>query len=185
MEGESITERTKIKREKAIAIAVFILSIALSLGFFVFQDFFRESKSLGLLGLFIINFVSNASFFISAPAIISVFVAGDLYSPIIVAVVSSLGAACGDSLSFVLGFSGRHVFNKKLEKHLWFRVLEDFFKSHGFFLLFIFSFFPNPFFDSLGIIAGIFNYSPKKFLVVVFIGRLLRYFLVAKFGSLI
>lgn len=174
-----------MKREQIITVGVFILTFALSLGFFVFQDFFRESKSLGLLGLFILNFVSNASFFISAPAIISVFAAGDLYPPIVVALVSSLGAAFGDFVSFVLGFSGRKVFNKKLEKHLWFRVLEDFFKSHGFFLLFIFSFIPNPFFDSFGIIAGIFNYSPKKFLVIVFVGRLLRYFLVAQFGSLI
>lgn len=174
-----------MKREKIFAVNVFILSLTLSIGFFVFQDFFKEAKTLGLLGLFIINFVSNASFFISAPAMLTVFAAGNFYSPFLIAPVSSLGAAFGDSLSFLIGHSGRHILNHRLQKHILFRAIEDFFKAHGGWVLFIFSLVPNPIFDSIGLLAGIMHYSPVKFFMIIFIGRLIRFFFVAKFGSII
>lgn len=174
-----------MNKEKVFAIAVFVLSIVLSIGFFVFQDFFKEAKTLGLLGLLVINFVSNASFFISAPAMLTVFAAGNLYSPILVAIFSSSGAAAGDLLSFAIGHSGRRIFNHKLNKHILFLAVEDFFKAHGGWVLFFFSLIPNPIFDSIGLLAGIMHYSPVKFFMIIFMGRLIRFFFVAKFGSII
>ena len=173
----------KFKQEKIIAVIIFIISIALSVSFFVFSDFFKGTQSLGLLGLFIINFVSSASLFISAPSMINVFAGGSIYPPVFVAAVSSLGSAFGDLVSFTLGFSGRKALNHDLRKHLLFRAFENFFKKHGTWMLFLFAFIPNPLFDSIGIIAGIFHYSVVKFLIVVFVGRLIRYFLVATLGS--
>lgn len=171
-----------MKKEKIIAITIFILSFIFSIGFFLFRDYFKGMTSLGLLGLFLINFVSSASLFISAPSMINVFAGGAIYPPILVALVSSLGSAFGDLISFILGLSGRNLINHNFHKKLWFRFLEDFFKKHGSWILFIFAFIPNPIFDSIGILAGAFSYPPLKFFLIVFAGRLIRYFLLAEAG---
>lgn len=168
---------------KKVAILVFVLSFVLSIAFFVFKDFFAQTRSLGLLGLFIINFVSNASFFVSAPAMITVVAGGAIYPPFLVALVSSLGSAFGDMLGFILGLSTRKLVNHKLNQKIWFAVLDGYFKKHGAWIVFVFALVPNPFFDSIGILAGVFIYSPLKFFLIVFLGRFLRYLLLAGLGS--
>ncbi len=169
--------------QKVLAVVMFFLSLALSVSFFVFKDFFREATSLGLLGLFIINFVSGASLFFPTPAFLTVIAGGNLYNPLIVAVISSLGATLGDMVGFVFGFSGRKIVNHKLSAKKWFIILEKHFKKHGGWITFILAVIPNPFFDALGILAGVLNYSPKRFFLIMFMGRLLRYALLAEFGA--
>ena len=177
-----IKNRTSMK-SKFFAGSVFILSIVLSVLFFVFRDFFKGSASLGLLGLFIINFVSSVTLFVSAPSIFAVVAGGSIYPPFLVALVSSLGSTLGEGLSFLFGLSGRHLIKHKLEKKIWFRVLEDYFKKYGGIILFLFTLIPNPLFDSMGIIAGLFKYPICKFFLIFFLGRFIRYFFLAQFGS--
>ncbi|HZJ18130.1 MAG TPA: VTT domain-containing protein [Patescibacteria group bacterium] len=170
-------------KKKAAFYLIFILSFVLSLSLFIFKDFFRDSKSLGLFGIFLINFVSNASFFVSGPAFLSVIAGGSLYNPILVALVSSVAATLGDMIGFLVGFSGRKIILEKLEKKFWFSVLEDYFKKYGGLMLFFLAFIPNPFFDAIGLVAGIFVYSPKKFIIIVTLGRFLRYLILAGIGA--
>lgn len=162
---------------------IFILSIFLTIVFFVFHDYFEQSRSLGLAGLFLINAVSNASLFISAPAFLTVIAGGAIYPPILVGFISSLGAAVGDMVGFMLGLSGRHLINHKLNKKIWFKIINNYFHKYGGWIIFIISFVPNPFFDSMGIIAGVFHYPVWKFFLLVFLGRFIRYFFLAQFGS--
>ena len=172
-----------MKKEKVFAVIVFALSLILSIVFLIFKDYFQGARTLGLLGLFIINLVSNASLFVSAPALLTVIAGGNMYPPVLVALSSSLGATIGDLIGFIIGFSGRKITLHKLEKKMWFKFLENFFKRHGSWVLFIFAFIPNPLFDSIGVLAGLLNYSLLKFFLIVFIGRLIRYFLLAQAGA--
>lgn len=187
MENEAVKriDRKKMKSKRILALVIFVFSIALSIAFFVFQDYFKSTVSLGLLGLFILNFATSASLFISAPSIFAVVAGGAIYAPWQVAIVSSLGSAFGDMVGFLLGLSGRHLANHKLHKKIWFNVFTTYFKKYGGLLILILAFIPNPLFDSIGIIAGVFAYSAKKFFLFVFIGRLIRYFLLATFGSIL
>ncbi|MCL5019402.1 MAG: VTT domain-containing protein [Patescibacteria group bacterium] len=173
-----------MKLEKIASILIIISSLALSVVFFVFQNYFRTAETLGLASLFVINFLSSATLFISAPSLFAVISAGSIYPALLVAVASSTGSALGDMLGFVFGLSGRTLVIHKLNKKIWFIILSDFFKKHGWFLIFIFAFVPNPFFDSIGIIAGAFSYSPKKFFILVLIGRFVRNYLLARFGAI-
>lgn len=170
-------------KNKPAFYLVFLLSLILSFSLFIFKDFFRDSKSLGLIGIFIINFVSSASFFVSGPAFLSIIAGGSLYNPVLVAFVSSVAATLGDMVGFLVGFSGRKIILEKLEKKFWFSVLEDYFKKYGGWMLFTFAFIPNPFFDAIGLIAGIFVFSPKRFVIIVTLGRFLRYLILAGIGA--
>ena len=131
-----------------------------------------------------INFLSGLSFFFPAPSFLTVFSGGAIYPPVIVALVSSLGATLGDMLYFIMGYTGRVIISSKIENKILFKVVEALFKKYGTFIVFVLALIPNPLFDGIGLIAGIFTYSPYKFFIIVMVGRFLRYFLLAGVGSL-
>ena len=170
-------------KNKIYAGTIFLLSIALSIAFYIFRDYFKEASSLGLFGIFVVNFVSSATFFVPAPAFLTVITGGNLYSPILVAIIASMGAGLGDMLGFVFGFSGRKLTRKKLEKNPKVKFLEKHFQKHGALIIFIMAIIPNPFFDAIGILAGVLNYSLVRFFAIMLVGRFLRYWLLAQFGS--
>lgn len=157
------------------AVSIIVLSV-------YFQNQLIHFKSLGLLGIFLINFLGNATIFLPAPAIATVVLGGVVYSPLVVAVVSSLGGSLGEMVGYVLGYSGRKLFIKN--HHILFIVARDIFKDYGTFIVLAVALIPNPFFDVIGIFAGIAHFSPVRFFTVLLIGRIIRNFLLAYFGSL-
>src|SRR3990167_1041230 len=108
----------------SFAAFVFFLSIALSSVFYAYRDYLKDASTLGYLGLFVINFVSSATFFVSSPAFLTVI-------------------------------AGGHLAKKKLDKHKTVRFLEKHFFKHGALIIFIIAIIPNPFFDAVGILAGV------------------------------
>jgi len=163
--------------------SVFLLSILLSAIFFFYRDYLKDASTLGFLGLFVVNFISSATFFVSAPAFLTIITGGNLYSPILVAIVASLGACLGDMLGFAFGHSGRKLTKKKLDRHKTIRFLEKHFHRHGVLIIFMLAIIPNPFFDAIGILAGVLNYPPLKFFMIMLIGRFIRYWALAQVGA--
>lgn len=168
---------------KLYAGTIFFASIGLSVAFFVFRDYFKEATSLGLFGLFVVNFISSATFFLSGPAFLTVITGGNLYSPILVGGIAAVGASLGDMLGFAFGHSGRRLTKKKLDKHKTIRFLEKHFHRHGVLIIFILAIVPNPFFDAIGILAGVLNYPPIRFFAIMLIGRFIRYWALAQVGA--
>ena len=112
---------------KIYAGLIFALSILLSIAFYVFGDFFKDSTSLGLIGLFIINLVSSASLFLPAQAFLTVSAGGNLSPPLLVALIASFGASLGDMVSYLFGSSGRKLTRERLERNPKVRFLEKHF----------------------------------------------------------
>jgi membrane protein YqaA with SNARE-associated domain len=170
-------------KNKLYAVLIFFSSILLSTFFYIYKDYFKGVLSLGLLGIFVVNLVSSATFFVSAPAFLTIIAGGNLYSPILVAAVAAVGACLGDMLGYLFGHSGRKLTKRKLDRHKAIRFLEKHFHRHGGLIIFFLAIIPNPFFDAIGILAGIVNYPPVKFFTIMLVGRFLRYWLLAQFGS--
>jgi membrane protein YqaA with SNARE-associated domain len=172
-----------MKINKPIAILILIISISLPILLFIFRDFFKQAESLGLLGIFVINFTSNLSPF-PEPGFASVIAGGSLYNPIFVAFFAALGASFGDLLFFIIGHSGRKLTIIKLRKKLFFRILEDNFTKYGGYILFFAALLPNPFFDAFGLIGGIFGFSALRFFILMTVGRFIRFLFLAGLGSI-
>ncbi len=169
--------------KKYFSVAVLILSFSLSILLFLFRDYFRDFKSLGLLGIFLINFVSSATFFVSGPAFLTVIAGGSIYHPLLVAFIASLGASFGDMISYFFGYSGRSLAMHKLRKKLWFVVLEDVFKAYGTIFVLVFAIIPNPLFDAIGLFAGVLGMSYSKFFILMLTGRFARFVILALIGA--
>lgn len=183
MKKLQLANLNKIFSNKIFIIILFLLSLVLSFAGFYFQDFFAHSRGWGLLGIFILNFFSSATFFVSGPAFLTIIAGGNLYNPILVAVVAAVAASLGDLVSFALGYSGRNLTYKHPENHKWLFLIEAHFKKYGLLIVFLFALIPNPFFDAIGIVAGIFGLKPGKFFVIMLCGRFLRFMVLAFSGA--
>ncbi len=160
-------------------LLMFVFSFFLLFLSFHYHSQLIHFRALGLFGIFLINLISSLTLFVPAPAIAFVVAGGSLYPPILVALYASLGATIGDGLGYVLGFSGAKMASLHGE---WYLLLKKMFHRYGGLVVFLFAFIPNPLFDAVGIIAGVFHYSWQKFFLWLFLGRLFRNLLLAFFG---
>lgn len=162
-------------------IFTLILSVILIAVAFFFHQKLAEFRSLGLFGIFLINLIGSATLFLPAPAIASVVAGGGIYPPLAVALLASLGASLGDMVGYLLGTSSKHILLENKEGYL--KILTFYFKKYGALVIVVLAFFPNPFFDAIGITAGVLGYPPKKFFLWMFVGRLARNIVLAYVGN--
>src|SRR5687767_2941923 len=88
------------------SIVILLCSIIFIFLAVVFQQKLGEFTGLGLFGIFLINLFGSATLFLPAPAIASVVAGGVVYTPIFVALFSSLGSATGEIVAYLVGSSG-------------------------------------------------------------------------------
>lgn len=162
-------------------IGVFVLSFLVVGIAIYFKDQLSQFRALGLFGIFLANLLGSAIPFVPIPGITTVIAGGILYSPVLVALLATVGAIIGDVFCYFIGLSGERLFIK--EEHGYYKHLVLHMKKYGWLVIFIFAFVPNPVFDVVGVVAGLLNYSVKKFLLWLFIGRLGRNLLLAFFGA--
>lgn len=178
-----MAKKKKSTHYKRDYLVLFFVSLGLiSLSFF-FRDQLSQFTSLGLFGIFLINLISSITLFLPAPGIATVVAGGFLYNPLIVALVAALGSAVGDFVAYILGRSGKEVLLKR--KSFWYNIFKETFHKYGAIFIILFSMIPNPVFDAIGLVAGLFSYSPTRFFIYVFVGRFLRNLLLAGVGNLL
>lgn len=167
--------------KKLYFVAMVVLSIILFFPVF-FQIRHQEFRSLGLVGVFFLNLLGSATIFLPAPGFLAVGISATQINPLIVAAIGALGAAIGEGTTFLFGYTSTKLFN--LERHRWLKKFKKIvFDTWGGVAILLFAFIPNPFFDGIGILAGIAHYPIKRFIILTFIGRLLRYIVIGYVSS--
>lgn len=171
----------KILESKLFYAILFLLSALLLFSPLFFRLDLESLKSFGILGVAVLNFISSSTLFFPAPGFLATGIGGALYNPILVAIAASTGSTLGESVGFIFGHSSRKISHPK--DHTF---LESLYKiihhKHGPFLIVALAFIPNPFFDAVGIVAGLALFPLRKFLMLVFIGRFARDLIIASVG---
>lgn len=171
---------------------ILLIILAFVTGFFKVEDFFcfiKNSGAVGVVGLFFVSIIANASLFFPLPldiflAPISVveFLNLGIFSPLLLGVVVALGASFGEFSGYIIGYLGITTFNKMKKSEIaQLKILKDQLNKVGIPLLVVFAFTPLPF-DVIGLAAGLARYSKIKFFVGCFIGKIMRYVLIAYAG---
>jgi membrane protein YqaA with SNARE-associated domain len=123
----------------------------------------------GYPGVFFVSLVSSASIFFPIPGFLFILAASPVLNPFLLGIVAGAGSAIGELTGYILGRGGKKTIEKKEIK--WIKKGEDWFRrGRGFWFIFIFAATPLPD-DVAGIVAGLFSYSWKKFLLASFIGK--------------
>ena len=167
-------------RSKLIPLLTLFLVIGISIGLYLVgraPDIVAELKSYGYLGAFLISLIGNAS--VLLPGIVLPILTGlgivlfpttGIVALIIVGLAGGAGAALGEVVGYMAGYSGRGIIeNRKLYKRLvnWVR-------RWGPLAIFIFTLIPL-FFDLVGLAAGALRFPLWKFILVCWLGRTILY----------
>ncbi len=169
-----------------VGIAVLVLNVALLVWLFASRSAFtRGGASLG--GLFVVNLVSSAVPFMSAPEHVATFLAARRLPMLQVGLVAGLGASLGELPAYFIGLSGPLVLGarahqqvERLQESRWFAV----FMRWSFAALFLVSAVPNPFLHPLILAVGMIRMPLRRYYPPVLLGKLCRFLLVAYLGSL-
>ena len=92
-------------------------------------------------------------------------------NPFMVALVAASAEAVGELTGYLAGMGGKSFFEHK-RFYLRFKNL---FSRYAALTLLIGSAIPNPIFDILGVIAGSTLYPVKRFLLLIFAGKLFKF----------
>jgi membrane protein YqaA with SNARE-associated domain/molybdopterin converting factor small subunit len=176
-EDETIAPPTKKSRLRALLMLG--LALVISGAVLYFSTYFRDALlafgQLGLVGLFILSIVGNATVFIPAPVFVVACAAGPIYGSLATGLVAGVGSAVGEMTGYMAGYGGTAVLPQgRIYQHLH-RLMERF----GPLVIFIMAALPNPAFDVGGVIAGALKMKPLYFFLATAAGKVLRLTLVA------
>lgn len=167
------------KSNKHFQLFGFVLALVVSILIFVYRGMFVRLEGYGYLGIFLISVLGNATVVLPVPVILTAFIGGGIFNPLVVGIVTAVGAAIGELTGYLAGYGGKVVIkdNRKLEK------IEGWMHKYGMVVLFILAAIPNPLFDLAGIVAGATKIPVWKFLIVVWLGKLVKFITISYLGA--
>jgi membrane protein YqaA with SNARE-associated domain len=137
-------------------------------------------KPLGFWGAGCIAFVDAAAFPVPLDLIIAGYVWADKKHFYLYVMVAAAGSALGGLVPFLLGRAGGELFLMKRINRARYEQLRDRFEKQEFLALMIPSILPPPTPWKLFVFAaGVFEMKLVTFMLAVFVGRLIRYLIIA------
>ena len=183
MKNRRKTKKTILKDGLLFRLGILAVSLILLLLIWINREELVNLSRWGYLGIFIVNFVSNATVIFPVPGAASVFFGGAIWNPFVVGLFSGTGAAMGELFAYFIGFGSRGIFKNHIKKKPWIKNVEKYFQQSGFLTVLIFSALPLPVFDVIGLLAGSLNYPVVKFFLATLTGRILRNTIFAWMGA--
>jgi membrane protein YqaA with SNARE-associated domain len=145
---------------------------------FLFSSF-PFLKDFGYIGAFLISLISSASLFFPVPGFVIVFSMGAFLDPILLGIAAGIGSGLGELTGYMAGLSGKKI----VAKNSLYKRHKKEIEKYGEFAIFVLAFLPNPVFDLAGIASGALKIPVEKFLLATILGKILRFILIAYFGS--
>ena len=164
--------------QKTSSILILVGALIVGLIAFFFGQRFTNLNNLGYFGIFLANLIGSATVLLPLPSLVATLAGGVLLNPFLSGVVSALGSSIGEMTAYFAGKGGKGLVNsnKNVQK------FERWMAKYGLWTIFVLAAIPNPVFDAAGIVAGATGISIKKFFVIVFAGKLIKFLIVAYAG---
>lgn len=172
--------RLRRRHPLLFVLLAFLPIAALTVVALVLGSRVRQLEALGYVGVLVINLLGSGTFVLPIPGVAASFIAGGLLNPFLVGVASATGATLGELTGYLAG-AGSSVL---LERYRgpWRARIEGWMHRRGALTVFIFAAVPNPFFDFIGLAAGSLGYPVTRFLLACWLGKLVKFVLVALAG---
>ena len=141
-----------------------------------------ELAPLGYLAVFVSTLVGGMAIMVPGVNVV-VFVAGRSMDPILVAVVGGLGSAVGESTGYAGGRATRSLIDERPLDSRGARAIATLVRRNAFLTILGLAFASVIAADVAGLVAGRVGYSYRKFFLATFLGKTLRFALVALLGG--
>lgn len=158
---------------------MFLFAIAITLVIIIYRDTLGQFSRYGLLGIFIINVLGNATLVMPAPTIAFVFAFGSTMPAWQVGLAAGLGSTLGEIVGYMAGYAGSAI----VEDRARYERVRAYMNRYGPFAIFVLAFIPNPLFDLAGIAAGTLKMPLWEFLLPCWAGKTLKMLAVAYAGA--
>ena len=133
-------------------------------------------ETAGYTSIWFLAFIGAALVFLPVSALAAVCVAATVdLNPFLIAVVAASAEAIGELTGYLAGMGGKAVF----ERNRFYLRFKNLFLRYAALTLFLGSIIPNPLFDIMGVAAGSILYPVRRFLLLVFIGKTIKFSWVA------
>ena len=124
----------------------------------------------GYLGAFLVCILGNISILMPIPFALVVYAFGSTLNPLLLGLVSGLGSAIGEMVSYLLGWGGRKMIESRYGSRL--DAVEKLIDRYGALTVFIVALLPIPD-DLLLIPLGMMKYDIKKTFIAMLLGKTL------------
>ncbi len=191
------TKRHMPKREIVLGTLAMLFTVALSAIPFYYKNEFAKITSLAgysLLGVLIVSFLAGSTLSMLAvpvPYWLLVFTLPSvlalrwgLLAPVLVAVVSALGATLGHLPTFMIGYGSRSLSERVTARfsNRFYTKAIGWAKKHGSWAVFIMSAMFNPLHLPMTIAIGALRFPPPKFFLYSLLGNVVKNLFIAFCG---
>ncbi len=160
----------RIRQILILVVSLVLSGLVIWLGY-RYEHEIQRLGNLGLLGLFIVSVVGNATVFIPVPVFVVACAAAPAYGWLASGLVNGVGATIGETTGWLAGYGGSAI----IPKGKWYQRLILFMQEHGMLGIFLLALIPNPVFDVAGAISGALKMPLWKFWVAAGAGKVIRY----------
>ena len=129
-------------------------------------------ETVGYSSIWFVAFLGAALVFAPVGALAAVCVAATVdLNPFLIAFVAGSAEAIGELTGYLAGMGGKAIF----DRNRFYLRFKNLFSRYAAFTLLFGSAIPNPLFDVMGVAAGSILYPVRKFLLLVFIGKTIKF----------
>jgi len=163
-----------------LRILALLVVVGITVGGYLLRDQVGKFAVFGYPGIFLIVLISYATILVPVPGLAIVFAMSGVLHPLGVALAAAAGGALGELSGYLAGYSGRAVIEnwKRYEK------ITAWVRKYGGPAIMLLAALPNPFFDVVGIAAGVLKMPIHKFFLWVLPGQIIKMLVIAYAGSL-
>ena len=180
MEVETEEVKSGIQWRRVLPRVATILSvIGITLAVVFLSDRISQFADYGLLGVFVVSLLGNATVILPAPSLAIVFAMGGTLPPLHVGLVAGVGEALGELTGYVAGYAGSAVIVHRKR----YELIQGYMQEYGLVTIFVLSVIPNPFFDLAGIAAGTMRIPVWQFLAACWAGKTVKTIAIAFAGA--
>ncbi len=161
---------------------IFVGVIALTAYLITVRDQLQKLQGYGYIGIFLLSILANATIIIPLPGVILTSAMATIFNPLGVAIAAGSGAALGELTGYLAGFSGQGA----VENSPRYTRILDWMRTHRRLTdlsILVLATIPNPFFDLAGMASGVLKIPIWRFLLWVWIGKILKMLPFAYAGS--
>jgi uncharacterized membrane protein YdjX (TVP38/TMEM64 family) len=167
------------RNQTAARILAFVAVIVITLFVYSMRDDAEKLAVYGYPGIFLISFLAYATVLLPAPGVAVVFAMGAIFHPFGVALAAGSGAALGETIGYLAGFSGQGV----VERADMYEKLTTWMQRNGPLTVFLLAAIPNPFFDMAGLVAGALKMPFLTFIIWCWCGQVIKMLFFAYAGA--